>query len=112
MKWATLRSWFVKDRFGEEDREATAAAQRYRLHQAYQNVFNMGSEDVQLVLAHQAVIAGYFDVSSSHVPAEARAYADGKRAAYGQLLYFINLPVEKRQALLLHLQEEGDFQPF
>lgn len=71
-------------------------AATHELAMAYLSVFDRRKEDVQMVLADLADITGFYAVSSADTPPDARAYADGKRAAFGRLFHFLNLTDEER----------------
>ncbi len=71
-------------------------AATYELADAYLNVFDRRKEQVQLVLADLASFTGFYAVTRAEAPPDARAYADGKRAAFERLFYFLNLTDEER----------------
>lgn len=80
-------------RQGKKPRSPSATQE---LAKAYLSVFDKKRDDVQMVLADLADFTGFYAVSSEDKPPDARAYADGKRAAFGRLFRFLNLTDEER----------------
>jgi hypothetical protein len=50
-------------------------------------------------LADLAYFTGFYAVSDETVTDTARAYADGKRVAFGRILQFLNLTPDERRGL-------------
>ena len=98
INWLALARLFRRARGGE-------AALKLAL--AYHNVFDIRNEDVQIVLADLADYTGFYRVNGEGIPADDRAFSDGKRAAFGRLFRFLNLTDEEKAALVQAARTEA-----
>ncbi len=78
------------------NKKPRGASATHELANAYLTVFDRRREHVQIVLADLASFTGFYAVTPAEAPPNTRAYADGKRAAFERLFYFLNLTDEER----------------
>jgi hypothetical protein len=72
-----------------------------KLGSAYRNIFSGKgtADDAQMVLADLANHSGFYRVSGPDVDPNARAFADGMRAAYGRIFRYLSLTDQELQDL-------------
>ena len=92
----------------EKGKSRTSKAQRM-LQQSYEHLFegNGTPDEAEIVLSDLARHSGYYNTAEPTVTPNELLYREGKRALFGRILQFLNLPDEARDQLNAAVMREN-----